>query len=68
MYAVLAAGNYPRDSEFRAHLGHFHSDDSGSTSVDNPLTLCYLLYHPRTCATLNINEVDQVCPFVRRCH
>ena len=68
MCAVLAAGNYSRDSEFRAHLAHFHSDDGGSTNdVDNPLTLCYLLYHPCTCVTLNINEVDQVCPFVPRC-
>lgn len=60
MYAVLAAGNYARDSEFRAHLAHFHSDDGGSPIVDNPLTWCYLLYHPRPCVTPNINDVDQV--------
>lgn len=59
MCAVLTAGKYPRDCEFRANLAHFHVDNA--TVVDNPLTICYLLYHSHgSCSSLNINDVDQV--------
>lgn len=59
MCAVLVAENYPRDSEFRAYLMHLNCDGD-SANVDHPWTLCYLLYHPRACFTLDINDVDQV--------